>query len=183
MSLEFTGGGVVDPGRSEVRAPGVDARPLPAWGLYARNVQALQLENVRLGVAKDDARPAMIVEHVGTIDLDALKLPRGADPPVVLNDVREVRSSTMSITLVPAKCLDLSVTAMPLAAIATVEGGDQEGLAQVELSVDAQTSAQWVWLKAHERKSVSFPKLSVSGTGTHRIQCGDVARDVPSGKD
>ena len=183
VSLEFTGGGVVDPGRSEVRAPGVDARPLPAWGLYARNVQALQLENVRLGVAKDDARPAMIVEHVGTIDLDALKLPRGADPPVVLNDVREVRSSTMSITLVPAKCLDLSVTAMPLAAIATVEGGDQEGLAQVELSVDAQTSAQWVWLKAHERKSVSFPKLSVSGTGTHRIQCGDVARDVPSGKD
>ncbi|MGZ3378740.1 MAG: hypothetical protein ACXVBB_00575 [Isosphaeraceae bacterium] len=89
----------------------------------------------------------------------------------------------MSITLVPAKCLDLSVTAMPLAAIATVEGGDQEGLAQVELSVDAQTSAQWVWLKVHERKSVSFPKLSVSGTGTHRIQCGDVARDVPSGKD
>lgn len=53
----------------------------------------------------------------------------------------------------------------------------------MELSVDAQTSAQWVWLKAHERKSVSFPKLSVSGTGTHRIQCGDVARDVPSGKD
>lgn len=113
-----------------MRAPGVDARPLPAWGLYARNVQALQLENVRLGVAKDHARPAMIVGHVGTIDLDALKLPRGADPPVVLNDVREVRSSTMSITLVPARCLDLSVTAMPLAAIATVEGGDQEGLAK-----------------------------------------------------
>jgi len=170
-------------GEAKCVPPGVDARPLSAWGLYARNVQALQLENVRLGVAKDDARPAMIVEHVGTIDLDALKLPRGADPPVVLNDVREVRSCTMSITLVPAKCLDLSVTAMPLAAIATVEGGDQEGLAQVELSVDAQTSAQSVWLKAHERKSVSFLKLGVSGTGTHRIQCGDVARDVPSGKD
>ena len=70
--------------------PGTDARPLPAWGLYARNVKALQLENVRLGVAKDDARPALIAEHVGTIDLDALKLPRGALKPVVLNDVGEV---------------------------------------------------------------------------------------------
>jgi len=88
----------------------------------------------------------------------------------------------MSVTLVPARCLDLSVTATPLAAIATVEGGDREGLARVELSVDGQTLAQWVWLKAHERQSVSFPKLSVSGTGTHRIQCGEVARDVPPGK-
>jgi hypothetical protein len=183
VSLEFTGGGVIDPARTEVRAPGVDARPLPAWGLYARNVETLQLENVRLGVAKDDARPALIAEHVGTIDLDALKLPRGGLAPVVLNDVREVRLSATTVTLVPARCLDLSVTATPLAAITTVEGGDQEGLARVELSVDGQTLAQWVWLKAHERKPVSFPKLSVSGSGPHRIQCGDVTRDVPSGKD
>ena len=90
VSLEFAGGGVIDPARTEVLAPGVDARPLPAWGLYARNVQALQLENVRLGVVKDDARPALIAERVGTIDLDALKLPRGALAPVVLNDVGEV---------------------------------------------------------------------------------------------
>jgi len=89
----------------------------------------------------------------------------------------------MSVTLVPARCFDLSVTVTPLAAIATVGGGDLEGLARVELSVDGQTLAQWVWLKAHERKSVSFPKLSVSGTRTHRVRCGDVARDVASGKD
>jgi PIN domain nuclease of toxin-antitoxin system len=31
-------------------------------------------------------------------------------------------------------------------------------------------------------KSVSFTRLSVSSTGTHRIRCGDVARDVPFGK-
>src|SRR5208337_4249676 len=30
VSLEFTGGGVIDPARTEVLAPGVDARPLPA---------------------------------------------------------------------------------------------------------------------------------------------------------
>ncbi len=181
VSLEFTGGGEIDPARTEIRAPGVDARPLPAWGLYVRNVQALLLENVRLGVVRDDARPALIAEHVGTIDLDALKLPRGGPAPLVLYDVGEVRSSAMSVTLVPARCLDLSVTAQPLAAVVTVAGGGQEGLARVELSVDGQTQARWVWLNAHERKSVSFSKLSVSGKGTHRIQCGDVARDVSTG--
>src|SRR5271166_2067218 len=93
VSLEFTGGGVVDPARTEVLAPGVDARPLPAWGLYARNVQALQLENVRLGVAQDDPRPAVIADRVGTIHLDSLKLPRVGSAPLVLNDVGEVRSS------------------------------------------------------------------------------------------
>ena len=124
--------------------------PLPAWGLYARNVHVLQLENVRLGVVKDDARPAMIVERVGTIDLDDLKLPTRADAPVVLKDVREVRSPSMSVTRVPARCLDLNVTGT------AADGGrhrgrwDLEGLARVELSVDAETSAQWVWLAVHE---------------------------------
>lgn len=183
VSLEYTGGGVVDPDRTEVRAPGTDARPLPAWGLYARNVKALQLENVRLGVAKDDARPALIAEHVGTIDLDALKLPSGAHAPVVLNDVGEVRSPAMSVSLVPARCLDLSLTATPPAAVVTVEGGEQEGLAQVELSVDGQNLAQWVWLKAHELRSVAFTKLSVSSTGPHRVRCGALARNMASGKD
>jgi len=182
VSMEFTGGGAVDPARPEVRAPGVDARPLPAWGLYARNVQALQMENVRLGVVKDDARPALIAEHVGTIDLDTLKLPRGALAPLVMNDVGEVRSSAMSVSLVPARCLDLSVTATPLAAVVTVEGGSQDGLAGVELSVDGRTLAQWVWLKAHELRSVSFTKLSVSGTGSHRVRCGEFNYVVPPGK-
>jgi Pectate lyase superfamily protein len=182
VSLDYTGGGAVDPARTELGAPGTEARPLPAWGLYARNVKVLQLENVRLGVAKKDARPALIAEHVGTLDLDALKLPRGAPAPLVLNDVGAVQSPAMSVTLVPARCLDLNVIAMPLAAIATVEAGDQEGLARVELSVDGQAFAEWVWLKAHELSSVSFTKLSVSGMGPHRVRCGEFVFDVAPGK-
>ena len=76
---------------------------------------------------------------------------------MVLNDVGEFRSSAMSITLVPAKYLDLNVTAMPLAAIVTVEGGEQDGLDRVELSVDGADLRAMGMAQAHERKSVSFP--------------------------
>jgi hypothetical protein len=93
ISFEFAGGGS-DPGpaRPQVRAPGVDARSLPSWGLYARNVQTLQLENVRLAVEKPAGRPAVMAEHVGTIELDHFQIPHGEGPPMILDDVREVRA-------------------------------------------------------------------------------------------
>lgn len=158
VSLEFTGGGMVDPARTEVRAPGTDARPLPAWGLYARNVKVLQLENVRLEIVKDNTCPAMIVEHVGTMNLDALKLPRGAGVPVVLNDVGEVRTSAMTVSVVLPRRIELHVTGNSHSAIAKVEGGDQEGLVRVKAEVDGQSLEQWLWLNAHEQKSISFPR-------------------------
>jgi hypothetical protein len=178
VSLEFTGESPLDPKSTEVRVPGTEARPLPAWGIYARNIKVLQLENVRLGVAKDETRPAMIAEHVETIDLDSLKLPRGAPAPVVLNDVGEVRSRAASVIPVVARCVDVRVTARPLAAVVSIVGGDQEGLAQVELSIDGQPERKWVWLKAHELRSVSFDKLKVSGTGPHQLRCCDFVRDL-----
>ena len=67
----------------------MDARPLPAWGLYVRNVKRLDLENVRLDVEKEDARPAVIAEGVGTLVLDDLRHPEKAE--VVLKEVGEVR--------------------------------------------------------------------------------------------
>ena len=162
--------------------PGPKRRPLPAWGLYARNVKVLQLENVRLGIVNDETRPALMAEHLGRMDLDSLRLPPGAPAPVILNDVGDVRSPAKRVTLVPARFLDLNVTATPLAAVVTVAGGEQEGLARVELSVDGQTVAKWVWLKAHELKSVSFTKLNVSATGPHRVRCGELVHDVPPAK-
>ena len=48
VSVEFEGGQRPASISGPVKAPGVDARPLPAWGLYARNVERLTLEDVRL---------------------------------------------------------------------------------------------------------------------------------------
>ncbi len=178
VSLEFSGGGKLDPTRSEVRAPGVDARPLPAWGLYARNLESLELQNVRLSVARDDARPAIIAEHVGTLDLDGLRLPAEAPVPMVLRDVHAVRSPFRNVTLVDAHCVDLSVTLSPPTVVATVAGGEHAGLAQVELNVDDQKYTQWVWVQPRERKLVSFMDLPISGAGAHHIGCGPLVREL-----
>ena len=89
VDVEFTGGGTPEQAAAQVRSPGVDARPLPAWGLYARNVKRLDLERVRLSVEQDDARPVIMAEGVATLAVDQLRLPPGAKPPV-LRDVRNV---------------------------------------------------------------------------------------------
>jgi hypothetical protein len=92
VDVEFTGGGTAEQAAAQVKSPGVDARPLPAWGLYVRNVKRLDLDNVRLGVEQDDARPAVIAEDVGTLALDQLRLPAGAKPPVLRNVGNVVQS-------------------------------------------------------------------------------------------
>ena len=40
-SIEFAGGGKAEQAAQLVKGPGVDARPLPAWGIYARKVEKL----------------------------------------------------------------------------------------------------------------------------------------------
>ena len=90
VDVEFTGGGTAEQAAADVKSAGVDARPLPAWGLYARNVKRLDLERVRLGVERDDARPVMIVEGVETLAVDDVRIPAGAKAPV-LRDVKELK--------------------------------------------------------------------------------------------
>jgi hypothetical protein len=92
VDVEFTGGGTTEQAAMQVKSPGVDARPLPAWGLYLRNVKHLDLENVRLGVEQEDQRPVLIAEDVGTLAIDGLRVPPTAKAPVLRN-VGEVRQS------------------------------------------------------------------------------------------
>ncbi len=84
VHVEFTGGGKAWPADQAVKGPGVDARPLPAWGLYARNVQSLTLEDVRLSLATDDLRPVVHAEQVGHLNLDGFNFTRvpGVNDPI-----------------------------------------------------------------------------------------------------
>lgn len=93
VDIEFEGGGAADAVAREVKSPGVDARPLPAWGFYARNVERLTLEDVRLTCKKPDLRPVMICEDVNDLTLDAVRFPRyeGVANPLMLKDVKRVR--------------------------------------------------------------------------------------------
>ena len=92
VQVEYSGGGKAWPAEQIVEGPGVDARPLPAWGLYARNVQTLTLEDVRLSLASDDARPVLYAERVERLHLDGFKFTRvdGVTNALVTNAVRKI---------------------------------------------------------------------------------------------
>jgi hypothetical protein len=88
VRAEFSGGGKAWT-NSAVRGPGVDARPLPAWGVYARHVERLTLEDVRLSLADDDTRPVVHAERVERLSLDDFKFTPipGVAEPIVTNNV------------------------------------------------------------------------------------------------
>ncbi len=91
--IEFAGGGNAEETKRPVRGPGVDARPLPAWGIYARNVGRLTLEDVRLSLARNDFRPVLMADRVQHLTLDNFKFPRveGVAEPLMLTNVTDVR--------------------------------------------------------------------------------------------
>ena len=91
VSMEFTGGGTADDARLPIRPPPADTRPLPAWGIYARNISRLDLQNVRLSFQKDDLRPAFIADAIGTLEADELKFPHATAMQVDLRKVKHVR--------------------------------------------------------------------------------------------
>src|SRR6185436_15061361 len=92
VQVEFTGGGKAWATNQSVKGPGVDARPLPAWGFFACNVQSLTLEDVRLTVAADDFRPVLQAERVNRLNLDGFRFTQvsGVTEPLRTNDVASV---------------------------------------------------------------------------------------------
>ena len=87
-SIEFAGGGKADQAVQPVKGPGVDARPLPAWGIYARSVEKLAVEDVRLSLTTDDLRPVVLADNVQHFTLDNFKfasVPGVAQPIVTTN--------------------------------------------------------------------------------------------------
>ena len=93
VTIEYEGGGTQKQADREVKSPGVDARPLPAWGFYARKVDNLQLDNVRLRFERDDLRPVLICDGVKRLVLDGLRFHRPASEvaPMVLNNVEQLQ--------------------------------------------------------------------------------------------
>ncbi len=62
VGFSYPPGSVGEPG--EITEPGRGARTLPAWGLYARRVDRLILDNVNLDNDRSDARPPLMFDKV-----------------------------------------------------------------------------------------------------------------------
>ena len=76
VQVEFAGGGTAAQTQQPVKGPGVDARSLPAWGLFARHVQTLSFEDVRFSLTSDDFRPVVVADRVEQLSFDNFKYPR-----------------------------------------------------------------------------------------------------------
>jgi hypothetical protein len=190
VSVEFEGGRRPDPTSGPIKAPGVDARPLPAWGFYARNVEKLTLEDVRLGCVQDDLRPMMICEDVNQLALDDLDFPRFAEAAdlMTLYDVSRVRLRDTAIPVVQPACIDLKpaaednmgriIAGKPYSVTVTVQNGKEEGLGNVELIVAGRTVTRCVWLRPDEKKEVTFHGLTAPAAGPCRLQAGPLTSSL-----
>lgn len=68
VRIEYAGGGSTIQAGRNIPPPKIDPRSLPVWGLYARNVRKLTLNDVHLTVASADSRPVTNFDRVGQVD-------------------------------------------------------------------------------------------------------------------
>jgi hypothetical protein len=96
---------------------------LPAYGMYARNVRGLSLNNIRFEVATPDLRPAMVFDHVEDAAVNGFSAQGNANAESFLrfSDSRDVLLTGCRV-LTPAAVF-LGVEGAASQGI-TVEGGD-----------------------------------------------------------
>lgn len=178
VNLEFQGGGRAEQAQLPIRRPGADVRVLPVWGLYARKVRALELQNVRLNLSDSDARPALIAEEVDSLELDTFRTPPGNVPALMLNGVKEVQLRDTDLKVAAARCIGLDAGGDPFAVTGTVESGSQDGLSTVQVSIDGRPQTRWIAMQANERKQVIFTGWEKPGPGAHTVQCGELRKQL-----
>src|SRR5581483_454468 len=134
VSVTYAGGGTKEMGAlrdvpqvsgGEYFACGV----LPAYGLYARNVRGLVLNNVRFTLAAPDSRPAVVFDHVADAAVNGLAIQGdpGAESALRLIDSREVLFS--SPRLLTPGAIFLQVEGKDSGSIA-IDGGDMAKASQ-----------------------------------------------------
>jgi hypothetical protein len=190
VTIEYKGGGTLEDERMEIKSPGVDARPLPAWGFYTRNVQNLQLDNVRLRFEKEDLRPVLICTGVDQLVLDGFKFPLVPQAPeaMVLNDTNNVQLHDVDFNAANPRCTELNlvpndtagrfISGKPFEANVVVENGGREGLVKIELDVAGQKNVRWLWLHTGEIKEVLLKDLNIPEAGNYEVRCGDITRNL-----
>ena len=190
ITIEYEGAGTRKQALMKVKSPGVDARPLPAWGFYARNVKNLIFDNVRLRCEKEDLRPVLMCEGVEWLTLEDFKFPIPAEisGAFTLEDVMHIRLRGMKFHTIEPHCIELNLITednssrfsadKPYSAIVTVENGKQKGLAKIELAATGQKKIRWLWLQAGQKKEVVFQGLRAPQPGIHEVRCGNITKSL-----
>jgi hypothetical protein len=127
VHLAFGGGGTAEEAARrdvpKVFGEYFELGPIPAYGLYARNVRGLTLQNVRFQVSTPDLRPAVIFDHVEDAVFNGFSVQGNAEAESVLRFI----DSKQTLITAP-RVLTPSSTFLQLEGEANegiiVEGGD-----------------------------------------------------------
>jgi hypothetical protein len=127
VHLVFGGGGTAEEGAKrdvpQVFGEYFRLGPIPAYGLYARNVRGVTLQNVRFEVSTPDLRPAVIFDHVNDAAFNGFAVQGNAAAESVLRFI-----NTTQTLITAARVLTPSSTFLQLEGEGNegviVEGGD-----------------------------------------------------------
>ena len=95
----------------------------PAYGLYARNVRGLTLNNVRFEVSKPDVRPAVDFDNVSDAAIYGMSVQGNTDAKSVVR-VKDTRDVLLSGSRLLTRASTLIELVGPNNAAITVDGGD-----------------------------------------------------------
>ena len=159
---------------------------LPSYGVYCRNVEHLELHDVRLDYAGKDLRPAVSGENVGTLELDrwlARREPDGS-PSLVVAGLKRLLVGGKETGPTKVRVRDIVVGAErivagePFQVTVTVENTGGEGLAEAPLRIGKETLVRQVWLKDGETAQIRFPNTRCQEPGEWDLAAGDLTRKL-----
>ena len=112
--------------------------PIPAYGLYARGVRGLTLNNIRLQTATSDLRPAVIFDRITDATISGLNIM--ADPAT--ESALRITASKQVLITAP-RLLDSTKAFLSLEGTANqrivIDGGDISSAAQLLVLKDGAT--------------------------------------------
>jgi hypothetical protein len=85
IRINFNGGGTAELAATNMPELGIsypEPFKAPAFGLFARHVKNLELQNIRFSLATEDQRPAMICNDVEGLEIDDFKSPVAKKVPI-----------------------------------------------------------------------------------------------------
>jgi Glycosyl hydrolases family 28 len=141
VHLTFEGGGTSEDATREIPKIAGEYFEIgtpPAYGMYARNVRGLTLNNVRFEVKTEDLRPAVVFENVSDAAINGLAAHGSARAEALLrfSSVREVLLSATRLLTSAAALVKLVGTGNDRI---TIEGGDISKAAKPVLMTDGAT--------------------------------------------
>jgi hypothetical protein len=179
VRMSFAGGG------QEGQAQGfTEMSVLQSYGVYVRNVENLELHDVRVDYREKELRPVLFGENLGTLELDRFVAQRGASdaPQMLMTGIRRLLVDGKEMGATKARILGVEVEPAkvyarePFQVAVTVENAGAEGLAEVPLRFGKETVRRIAWLKAGEKASVRFVNQILQEPGEQEARAGEFAR-------